>query len=247
MKTPDRLKSRSSGFRSKLRVGVIMLVIASLFQPSASAISPSTIEITVHYQRAAADYTDWDLWMWRHPWNGDDGNVDSKGVKFMGEDSFGKIAIVSVDALDKYKSVAFIVRRGADGWLEKDITDDRYIEQFNDDGTAEIWLFQGDPLVYYQDPDLKKPPTDQAAADKAAADKAAAKAATRLAVKAAADKAAADKAAADKAAAAKAAAAKAAAAKAAAAKKTTITCIKGKSVKKVTAVKPKCPTGYKKK
>jgi hypothetical protein len=30
-------------------------------------------------------------------------------------------------------------------------------------------------------------------------------------------------------------------------KKTTITCVKGKLVKKVAAVKPKCPTGYKKK
>jgi hypothetical protein len=29
--------------------------------------------------------------------------------------------------------------------------------------------------------------------------------------------------------------------------KTTITCVKGKSTKKVTAVKPTCPTGYKKK
>jgi hypothetical protein len=38
-----------------------------------------------------------------------------------------------------------------------------------------------------------------------------------------------------------------AAAKAAAVKKTTITCVKGKLVKKVTAVKPKCPAGYKKK
>jgi Fe-S cluster assembly scaffold protein SufB len=36
-------------------------------------------------------------------------------------------------------------------------------------------------------------------------------------------------------------------AKAAAKKKTTITCIKGKLTKKVTAVKPKCPAGYKKK
>jgi membrane protein involved in colicin uptake len=34
-------------------------------------------------------------------------------------------------------------------------------------------------------------------------------------------------------------------ARAAAAKKTTITCIKGKLIKKVTAVKPKCPSGYK--
>jgi hypothetical protein len=36
-------------------------------------------------------------------------------------------------------------------------------------------------------------------------------------------------------------------AKPAAAKKTTITCVKGKTSKKVTAVKPVCPTGYKKK
>ncbi len=36
-------------------------------------------------------------------------------------------------------------------------------------------------------------------------------------------------------------------AKAAATKKTTISCVKGKLIKKVTAVKPKCPTGYKKK
>jgi hypothetical protein len=36
-------------------------------------------------------------------------------------------------------------------------------------------------------------------------------------------------------------------AKATALKKTTITCVKGKLTKKVTAVKPKCPSGYKKK
>jgi hypothetical protein len=35
-----------------------------------------------------------------------------------------------------------------------------------------------------------------------------------------------------------------AAAKAAATKKTTITCVKGKLIKKVTAIKPKCPSGY---
>jgi membrane protein involved in colicin uptake len=36
-------------------------------------------------------------------------------------------------------------------------------------------------------------------------------------------------------------------AKGAASKKTTITCVKGKLTKKVTAIKPKCPAGYKKK
>jgi hypothetical protein len=62
-----------------------------------------------------------------------------------------------------------------------------------------------------------------------------------------AKEAAAAKAAAAKAAAIKAAAAKAAAIKAAVIKKTTITCVKGKLTKKVTAVKPVCPAGYKKK
>jgi hypothetical protein len=80
-----------------------------------------------------------------------------------------------------------------------------------------------------------------AAADKAAADKAAAD-------KAAADKAAADEIIADaKAAAAKIIADAKAAALVAAKKKTTITCVKGKLTKKITAVNPKCPRGYKKK
>ena len=38
----------------------------------------------------------------------------------------------------------------------------------------------------------------------------------------------------------------AASTKPAAAKRTSITCVKGKTSKKVTAVNPKCPTGYKK-
>jgi hypothetical protein len=92
---------------------------------------------------------------------------------------------------------------------------------------------------------------DKAAADaKAIADKAAAelkvkqeaeaKAAAELKAKQDAEaKAAIDKAAAEM------KAKQEAAAKAAATKKTTITCVKGKLTKKVTAVKPKCPVGYK--
>ena len=49
----------------------------------------------------------------------------------------------------------------------------------------------------------------------------------------------------EKAATEKAATEKAATEKAASTKKTTITCIKGKMTKKVTSLKPKCPTGYK--
>jgi len=63
--------------------------------------------------------------------------------------------------------------------------------------------------------------------------------------RAASDKAASDKAASDKAASDKAASDKAASDKVRAIKKVTITCTKEKLTKKVTAVKPKCPSGYK--
>jgi len=102
--------------------------------------------------------------------------------------------------------------------------------------------------------DLKAAAAKAAAELKAAAEKAAAelKAKQEVEAKALADKVAADKVAAEKILAdAKAAAAKilaAAKAKAAAAtKKTTITCVKGKLIKKVIAVKPVCPKGYVKK
>ncbi len=63
-------------------------------------------------------------------------------------------------------------------------------------------------------------------------------------LKAAAEKAAAEKLALERAAAEKSALEKAAAERAAI-KKTTITCVKGKTIKKVSAINPKCPSGYK--
>ncbi len=91
---------------------------------------------------------------------------------------------------------------------------------------------------------------DKVAADKAIADKAAAEAKVIADAKAAADLKAKQEADAKAAADLKAkqeADAKATAAKVAALKKITITCVKGKLTKKVTAVKPVCPAGYKKK
>jgi hypothetical protein len=88
-----------------------------------------------------------------------------------------------------------------------------------------------------------KAAADKAAVDKAAADKVTAdlKAKQEAEAKAAADKVAADLKAKQE------AEAKAAADKVAAKKKITITCVKGKLTKKVTAVKPLCPAGYRKK
>jgi V8-like Glu-specific endopeptidase len=90
----------------------------------------------------------------------------------------------------------------------------------------------------YKKTQLVKAEEARLAADLKAKQEAEAKTALELKAKEEADaKAVADKLAAEK----------LAATKAAALKKTTITCIKGKLVKKVTAVKPLCPAGYKKK
>jgi hypothetical protein len=96
----------------------------------------------------------------------------------------------------------------------------------------------------------EKAAADRVAAEKAVGEKAAAEKAA--AEKAAADRVAAEKAAAEKAAAEKAAVEKAAADRVAAEKaavkittaKKTITCVKGKMAKKITATKPVCPRGY---
>jgi membrane protein involved in colicin uptake len=92
---------------------------------------------------------------------------------------------------------------------------------------------------------VKQETEAKVAAELKAKQEAEAKIAAELKAKQDAEAATVAAAAADKAAAELLAQQKAAEAKAAATKKTTITCVKGKITKKVTAVKPKCPAGYK--
>ena len=219
---------------------------------TSSPSKPKTVYLTIHYQRPAGDYSNWQLWLWRNLDAGLDSNVNASGSNFTGIDGFGKVATLVIDNMEKYDNIGLIVRRGE--WLEKDLDIDRFITKFESDGRSEIWLRQGDPAIYYSEPSPTKIVSDaESNAKKEAEAKAAAeKAATELKAKQDADaKIMADKAAAEKLIAdAKSEAARILAeanAKAAVTKKTTITCVKGKLTKKVTAVKPVCPKGYKKK
>jgi hypothetical protein len=170
-----------------------------------SSSNPATVKLTVHYQRAAADYSGWELWLWRNKISGTDSDVNKSGVKFTGDDSYGKLVTLDISDMDKYDNLGIIVRKGE--WLAKDLDIDRFIDRFNSDGSAEIWLLQGDPVVYYSKPSTKttSPLSEE---DKAAAEE--------LAAEAAQD-----------------------------AKKLNITCVKGKTKKKITGDPPKCPSGYK--
>jgi type I pullulanase len=130
---------------------VAIAVMAAVGLPAiATAANPATVTLTVHYQRPGADYDTWNLWLWRNLGTGSDADVNKDGVKFTGDDEFGKVVTVEINNMDKYENVGIIVRKGE--WAAKDVTADRFITKFGADGKTEIWLRQADPVIYYEKP-----------------------------------------------------------------------------------------------
>jgi pullulanase len=136
----------------KIRIRVLLAIVAilSISFPAIAQAIPSTINLTVHYQRPNADYQGWNLWLWKNLSGPGDVDVNVNGVEFNSSDDFGKIAKISISGMDKFENIGIIVRKGA--WESKDIEADRFITQFKDDGSAEIWLRKGDPSIYYSLP-----------------------------------------------------------------------------------------------
>ena len=124
--------------------------LVSIFMPAVAQAIPSTVNLTVHYQRPNGDYQGWNLWLWKNLSGPGDVDVNTNGVEFTSDDDFGKIAKISISGLEKFESIGIIVRKGA--WESKDIEADRFITQFKDNGSAEIWLRKGDPTIYYSAP-----------------------------------------------------------------------------------------------
>jgi len=144
---------------------VLALIAALVFTfPAIASGVPTTVNLTVHYQRPGGDYQNWNLWLWKNISAPGDVDVDSNGVNFTSQDDFGKIAKVQIDGMDKFESIGIIVRKGS--WESKDIGEDRFIDQIPDNGNVEIWLRQGDPTIHYSIPTTpvaKNPVLDQIA------------------------------------------------------------------------------------
>jgi len=133
-------------------IAVALVAAVTLFglPQIASAANPSLVKLTVHYQRADSEYTGWNLWLWKNVTTGTDVDVNKAGVPFTGSDDFGKSVTVEIDNMDKFESIGIIVRKG--DWAAKDVSADRFITKFKEDGTVEIWLRQGDPVISYEKP-----------------------------------------------------------------------------------------------
>ena len=103
----------------------LFLALATLsvgFPTIASGANPETVKLTVHYQRVEADYSSWNLWIWKNKLTGTDEPVSTTGVQFTSDDAYGKIAKVELTGMDKFDDLGIIVRKGE--WLSKDVPDD---------------------------------------------------------------------------------------------------------------------------
>lgn len=145
-----RIKSRSF-----IALSTLLAVLAIGLPTVSNAANPETIKLTVHYQRTDADYTSWNLWIWKNLLTGTDVDVNKAGVTFTSDDAYGKVVTLDITGMDKFDNLGIIVRKGE--WSSKDIPDDRFITKFGANGVTEIWLRQADPTIYYELPTTAAP------------------------------------------------------------------------------------------
>ncbi|KRQ87397.1 Pullulanase precursor [Caloramator mitchellensis] len=125
-------------------------------KPNTTAFRKTTLgektKVTVHYYRYDGNYTGWNLWVWPFGKQG-------SGYKFTSEDKFGKVATFYVEGTEGVDKIGIITRRSTDDnqWAEKEFGD-RFITKFNQDGSAEIWLAQGDERIHYSPSEIDLSP-----------------------------------------------------------------------------------------
>lgn len=145
------MKPSSALGKSLRRFVSIGVVCALAWVPQVANAAPSTVHLTVHYQRPGDDYTGCNLWLWKNvAGTAGDVAVSTSGVEFNGTDSFGKVLTIDITGMQNFDNVGFIVR--LNNWSSKDISDDRFISNFDSNGNAEIWLIQADTQIYTSAP-----------------------------------------------------------------------------------------------
>ena len=126
---------------------LVATILPAFWLAPARAALPDTVHLTIHYQRTTSDYKDWNVYLWKDlPGTANDKEVSAAGIAFTGKDAFGVIATTDVTGLATFDQVGFIIRLGA--WVQKEGSTDRFISTFDANGSAEIWIRQGDKTVY---------------------------------------------------------------------------------------------------
>ncbi len=140
-------------FQRSFGVAVVAILLVGTLPQIASA-APATVHLIIHYQRPGDDYPGWNLWLWKNvAGTAGDVSVSPTGVEFNGTDSFGKVLTIDIPAMQNFDNLGFIVR--LNNWASKDVSDDRFINNFDSNGNAEIWLIQADTQIYTSAPTAK--------------------------------------------------------------------------------------------
>ena len=114
------------------------------------------LKVTIHYHRFDGNYDGWNFWLW-----GDGANGTAH--KPTGKDDFGVVCETIIPGLKDATKFNYIVRKGE--WEAKDGDIDRVSKVVkNADGSAEIWLAEGDLTTYYKQSDIDLSPKFKTAA-----------------------------------------------------------------------------------
>jgi Bacterial pullanase-associated domain len=140
------------------------LLTAGVISAPAKADTPQR-NLTIHYFRSTVDangtaangicasdpcgiYEGWNMWVWNTGATPDPNGTD--GLQFDSSDKFGVKRTFAVG--NGATNVGFLVRIGTNwSWAKSDIPDDRFIA-LKATGDTEVWVKQGDPVVYTSNP-----------------------------------------------------------------------------------------------
>lgn len=140
------------------------LLTAGVISAPAKADTPAR-NLTIHYYRSSVDsngtadngfcekdpcgvYDGWNMWVWLTGATPDPNGTE--GLQFDSTDKYGVKATFAVG--NAATNIGFLVRIGTNWtWAKADIPDDRFIA-LKATGDTEVWVKQGDPVVYTSNP-----------------------------------------------------------------------------------------------
>jgi len=149
----------------KVLIAAVSLGLLSAGVISAPAKADTQRNLTIHYYRSTLDangtadngfcetdpcgvYAGWNMWVWNTGATPDPNGTD--GLQFDSTDKYGVKATIAVG--NAASNVGFLVRIGTNwSWAKADIPDDRFIA-LKATGDTEVWVKQGDPVVYTSNP-----------------------------------------------------------------------------------------------
>lgn len=112
-----------------------------------------TTKVRIHYTRTSpTSYDDWDVWSWQTLPT----SLNGAAYSFAYYDAYGVICDIPVTG--DSQQIGFIIRRGGDSWLEKDIDKDRFINipETTSDGIYDIYVGQGKEMFFESREDMGK-------------------------------------------------------------------------------------------